>query len=301
MYWTFFFDTDSGILRADLDGSNLEKVVSTGLDAAFGIALDLSRRKIYWSHGNRISRVNLDGSNVEDLVTTGLRQAVGLALHRRARKMYWADRAAKKIQRSNLDGSNVEDLVTTGLMDPWDVALDLGSAMIYWTDGGTHKIQRANLDGSNIRGVVTGLETPSGIALDVPAPIPTISAWGVAAMGILLLALGSIVITRRAQSQKNSAYGRRGEKGPASRVDLPMVGISLFSVLIGVATTAVGEPATIPSETVLVSVDSGVVLGSGPGSNPVVVFSQVVSVSGAPWMRLHFQLVQLSGFPGEGE
>ena len=38
---------------------------------------------------------------------------------------------------------------------------------MYWTDSGTEKIQRANLDGSNIEDIVTGVEAPRGIALDV--------------------------------------------------------------------------------------------------------------------------------------
>ena len=38
---------------------------------------------------------------------------------------------------------------------------------MYWTDAGTDKIQRANLDGTNIQDIVTGLNTPWGIAVDV--------------------------------------------------------------------------------------------------------------------------------------
>ena len=38
---------------------------------------------------------------------------------------------------------------------------------MYWTDYGTDKIQRANLDGSNVQDLVTGLNTPYGIVLDV--------------------------------------------------------------------------------------------------------------------------------------
>ena len=40
-------------------------------------------------------------------------------------------------------------------------------AQIYWTDFRTHKIQRADLDGSNIETLITRLDTPDGIALDV--------------------------------------------------------------------------------------------------------------------------------------
>ncbi len=38
---------------------------------------------------------------------------------------------------------------------------------MYWTDWRLQKIRRADLDGSNIKTIVTGLDTPDGIALDV--------------------------------------------------------------------------------------------------------------------------------------
>ena len=39
---------------------------------------------------------------------------------------------------------------------------------MYWTDTGADKIQRSNLDGSGVEDLVTtGLDWPSGIALDV--------------------------------------------------------------------------------------------------------------------------------------
>ena len=40
-------------------------------------------------------------------------------------------------------------------------------SQMYWTDWRLQKIRRADLDGSNIKTIVTGLDTPDGIALDV--------------------------------------------------------------------------------------------------------------------------------------
>ena len=37
---------------------------------------------------------------------------------------------------------------------------------VYWTDSGTGKISRANLDGSGAEDLITGLDSPQGIALD---------------------------------------------------------------------------------------------------------------------------------------
>ena len=170
MYWT-----DSGtdkIQRANLDGSNVEDLITTGVTGLIGIALDVGRGKMYWTDYRtyKIQRANLDGSNVEDLITTGVSSPFGIALDVGRGKMYWADASTDKIQRANLDGSNVEDLITTGVSTPHGIALDVGRGKMYWTvrDFFGPKIQRANLDGSNVEDLITtGVSTPHGIALDV--------------------------------------------------------------------------------------------------------------------------------------
>ena len=158
------------IQRANLDGSNIEDLVTQGLEFPRGIALDVEDGKMYWTDTdtNKIQRANLDGSDVQDLVTQGLEFPSGIALDVAGGKMYWTDYGTDKIQRANLDGSNVEDLVTQGLRSPSGIALDVAGGKMYWTDTDTDKIQRANLDGSDVQDLVTqGLEFPSGIALDV--------------------------------------------------------------------------------------------------------------------------------------
>ncbi len=168
MYWT-----DMGtnkIQRANLDGSRVEDLVTTGLRNPFGLALDVAGGKMYWTDmgTDKIQRANLDGSRVEDLVITGVDNPRGLALDVAGGKMYWTDTGTDKIQRANLDGSRVEDLGTTGLSFPSGLALDVAGGKMYWTDGGTDKIQRANLDGSRVEDLVTtGLIFPFGLALDV--------------------------------------------------------------------------------------------------------------------------------------
>ena len=169
MYWL-----DRGthrIQRAELDGSNVENLITTGLSAPMEVALDGAAGKMYWTDDgtDKIQRANLDGSQVEDLVTTGLAGPSGLALDVAAGQMYWTDVRTGKIQRAHLDGSGVEDLVT-GLIDPRGLALDVAAGRMYWTDAGTDRIQRAHLDGSGVEDLVTsGLRAPTALALDVAA------------------------------------------------------------------------------------------------------------------------------------
>ena len=65
MYWTDY-GTEK-IQRANLDGSNVEDLITTGLTSPFGIALDVGRGKMYWTdeYTVKIQRANLDGSNVQ--------------------------------------------------------------------------------------------------------------------------------------------------------------------------------------------------------------------------------------------
>ena len=188
MYWA-----DEGaneILRANLDGSNIEILVSRGLDDPHGIALDVANGKMYWTDdsADRIQRANLDGSNIETLLRrtkidfwgnrTGYGDPYGIALDVAGGKMYWADEGANEILRANLDGSNIEILVSRGLDDPHGIALDITGGKMYWTDDSADRVQRANLDGSNVETLLrrtkidfwgnrTGYGDPYGIALDV--------------------------------------------------------------------------------------------------------------------------------------
>ncbi len=172
MYWTDW-GTDK-IHRANLDGSQVETLISTGLDIPEGLALDVSAGKMYWTDSgtDRIHRANLDGSQVETLISTGLRNPEGLALDVSAGKMYWTTGGISpgSIHRANLDGSQVETLVS-GLNFPGPLALDVSAGKLYWADGvvGNHEIHRANLDGSQVETLVSGFEQLEGLALDVSA------------------------------------------------------------------------------------------------------------------------------------
>lgn len=173
MYWTEGSPADFQIQRANLDGSNVELLV-TGLVGPSGIALDLATGKIYWTDTgtSKIQRANLDGSGVEDLLILGVVfTPVDIALDVGASKLYWTEStpADFMIQRADLDGTNVE-LLVAGLVDPSGIALDVSAGRMYWTDLGTGKIQRANLDGSGVEDVVTtGVDQPVRIAIDVLA------------------------------------------------------------------------------------------------------------------------------------
>jgi DNA-binding beta-propeller fold protein YncE len=152
------------IRRAQLDGSNIQNLVTGGLATPLGIAVDPETRRIYWTGGGAIYASDLVG-NMPAPVLTQLLYPTYLTLHLPLGKVFWTDIIANTIQSANLDGSQIEEIIVSD--NPTGIAVDIDNAKIYWTDPGD-AIRRANLDGTNIETLVTTeLSYPMGIALDV--------------------------------------------------------------------------------------------------------------------------------------
>ena len=169
----------NSIRRANLDGTNIETLVTGGPTVKEGITLDSAGGKMYWVEwgdsidADKIQRANLDGTNVEDLVTGFFVEnpnhdvgPIDIALDLSQGKMYWTNCGEGKIQRANLDGTNIEDLVT-GLECPHHIELNFSDGKMFWTDWSAGKIQRADFNGTYLEDIVVGLDGPAGIALDI--------------------------------------------------------------------------------------------------------------------------------------
>ena len=156
--------------RMNLDGSNFQPNLITGLQSPKHLTLDVTRGKIYWTEQTsdmtgKIRRANLDGSNVE-LVKDLTSVPQGLAADLMNSRLY-ATNSWGKIQHLGFDGSNFVPNFITDLMSPQEIAVDTIGGKLYWAEIG--KIRRANLDGSNVEDVVSGLYNPEGITLDIPS------------------------------------------------------------------------------------------------------------------------------------
>ena len=151
LYWAVspFFGVSS-IERADLDGSNVETLI-TRLDSPNALAIHDG--KMYWSTfwNTVLQRANLDGSRVETIVTnTALidDNPTGIAIH--DGKIYWSDRYKDRIRRANLDGSNVEDFIDLEFGEPEAISIHNGVMYV----PAYNRIWRANLNGSNFEIIV---------------------------------------------------------------------------------------------------------------------------------------------------
>src|SRR6185312_2394502 len=168
------------IMRANLDGSNIETLVETAQgDAArkdarnwcVGIALDIDGGKVYWtqkgSGGNgRIFRANLeipkgeDAAHRSDIETLfdNLPEPIDMDLDLPHRVMYWTDRGdpprGNTVSRAPMDTNKGDphkggqEILVTGLKEGIGISLDLRGGRMYYTDLGGN-VYSAKLDGSD--------------------------------------------------------------------------------------------------------------------------------------------------------
>ena len=142
------------VMRANLDGSQIETLVETGRGDAdrgnpsnwcVGIAVDTDRGHIYWTQKG--------GDNAE----RGRILCAGIEIP------------------SGQTPANRRDITIffEGLAEPIDLELDLSNRVLYWTDGGNSprgtRVNRTPIDGKRSPNRVLGdLMEGVGIALDVP-------------------------------------------------------------------------------------------------------------------------------------
>ena len=155
------------ILRSNLDGTELENVITSGLWAPISIVVDSSRRKVYWIDQFEIYRANLDGTDIEMLLESW--EPSDLAIDEQAGKIYWLYQYTKNppsLGQANLDGTDEKRVIVWDNENPLAIAINADAQKVYFIRD--RAIQRANMDGTDIE-VVLELERSDfsrGIAVD---------------------------------------------------------------------------------------------------------------------------------------
>ena len=185
------------VMRADLDGSNVETLVDTsegdarpGADArkwCVGIALDTAEGKVYWTQKGgdnagegRIFRANIDippgqtAARRKDiqLLYENLPEPIDLELVLGNRMVYWTDRGdpprGNTVNRAPMDpappGKREEPAILfTHLMEGIGLALDRKGGRMFITDF-AGSVYSANLDGSGQTTLLFAQGNLTGIA-----------------------------------------------------------------------------------------------------------------------------------------
>jgi len=175
-----YFTDESRVLRSNPAGATPVELSYSGSSCfALCVAFDTSTGKIYWTIGctapeSSIFRADSSGSNLERVVSAAIDSAIsGIALNLAQGKIYWAQQdSASAIKRANLNGSSAQTIVASAGISVYGVAIDATGGKLYWTtftDGvaASGKIRRSDLVGQNVTDLVTGLQQPCGLALDV--------------------------------------------------------------------------------------------------------------------------------------
>ena len=191
------------IMRANLDGSNLETLLDTSEGDSrpgknikkwcVGIALDVEAGKLYWTQKGsdnagegRIFRANLEvpkgqtPANRKDveLLYDNLPEPIDLELDLANRTIYWTDRGdpprGNTVNRAPMNpaqgnGKKEPVIIFDHLMEGIGIALDLKGGRMFLTDlGGS--VYSANLDGSNKKTVLAAEGNLTGIVYaEIPA------------------------------------------------------------------------------------------------------------------------------------
>ena len=158
------------IQRSNVAGLNIQTArpqPPTEFNSMFGIDIDGSNGKIYWSDGTngRIRRADVDGSNEEELFTSFFSYDIDLDL--KDGKVYFSD-FSNNIRRSDLNGANLE-IVINPVVNVRGITVDEKSRKLYWTESstpGNGKIKQSNLDGTDQMDIITGLGFLSHLAID---------------------------------------------------------------------------------------------------------------------------------------
>jgi hypothetical protein len=183
------------VMRANLDGSNVETLVQTGQGDAdvrdqtkwcVGITIDPKRKQFYWTQKGPdngglgcICRANIDmpkgqtAANRSDIevVFDDLPEPIDLELDLRNRILYWTDRGdpprGNTVNRASIDVEphvgDVPQIVLTHLMEGIGIALDIPRDRMFVTDF-AGSVYSAKLDGSDKRDVLFAQGNLTGIA-----------------------------------------------------------------------------------------------------------------------------------------
>lgn len=266
----YFVDKGSKIIyRADVDGTNIELILSGG-DQLGRPSLDLVNRKIYFGNFTKkeIERADLDGMNRETVMgQPEVNRVEAIAVSPASNKMYFLDSASPNndVCRANMDGTGFEILVdgnatTSGL---WDIEVDTDGGHIYWLDQlGTNEkgIWIADLDGSNARRLHATIGNRSAtslcVTIDPNSTIPCMtgnvdgggsgptdilfvngSAGGAAEREVLISpgqeVLATIVKPPAGGNGRFVIHGNLGRPWPESVVPLPRnIGDSCFPIIL---------------------------------------------------------------------
>lgn len=188
------------VMRANLDGSELETLVTLGegdgdrgdlANHAVGMAVDLAGGMVYWSQKGpdngmvgsiRRAPILLAEGEAHDTRTDveilfdKLPEPIDLDLDVEAGMLYWTDRGDDTVNRAPMEPSGEDadartdrEILVTGVSEAIGLSLDLWDRRMYYTELSTGKIGSARMDGSDAHVIA---DTTGGLTGIVHTRVP---------------------------------------------------------------------------------------------------------------------------------
>ncbi|PVD36019.1 hypothetical protein C0Q70_02989 [Pomacea canaliculata] len=170
-YQPLLVTAHDGIYRLDVETGIYTPIPILSTSTFLAIALDPLDDRVYWSTSYSINSAFPNGSDIIKHYNFDFGRSSkcsGLALDYLSHLLFFADMNNGVIGLIDIPSSHVSEVLSTDLEGPSDLALDIVNNVIYWTQIGTSpKIERANYDGSDRRTIVTSVDRPYAITLDL--------------------------------------------------------------------------------------------------------------------------------------
>ena len=155
------------IHRSNIDGSELENILTTNSNNLGLIELDHNNNRIFYTitNDNYIRTANFDGTNQQILVNN-VGTVQGITYDPTNDKIYWTEFFSGQIKKANGDGTNVSTIFrSTG--HPFDIEIDSTHQYLYFSDRLFNKIFRLNTNGDSLTTITGGGGIPGAISLDL--------------------------------------------------------------------------------------------------------------------------------------
>ncbi|CAJ1414342.1 unnamed protein product [Effrenium voratum] len=149
---------DRAVWRAQLDGSQAEVHVE-GLQAPTGTSLALSEGRVIWADLS-LRQILCSRGGAPEVLLDELKSPNAVATDA-AGQVYWGDFGTRKIHRM----TGQREVVVPYGRNSTSIVVDSARRKLFWTNFGTGAIYRCNLDGTEMQPLITGLQSPSALAL----------------------------------------------------------------------------------------------------------------------------------------
>jgi hypothetical protein len=140
LYWTERVWNGPGMLKkCNIDGSNIENVISPSTKEPSSLDIDFSLNKIFWTdiEEKKIYKSNLDGTGIEivkQINTTAYIYEYYIELDTNNKKIYWTNNTVDELHIMDYNGNNEMVIIKDVINQPLKVIADNSKKELYLVD-----------------------------------------------------------------------------------------------------------------------------------------------------------------------